>query len=189
MERFVGHQLTAFETGWGWVGIAMSVRGLAGLIFPEPTRDSALEKLRTRWLDGEEVEAGTFENLIDQIRRYLAGEPVEFDVALDWLGHAAFLQDVWKVTRSIPYGETRTYAELAEEAGRPRAYRAVGQAMAVNPIPLIVPCHRVVRSDGGLGGYAGGLEVKRRLLDMERTGQGTQAAPGRHGRAQGSGRS
>lgn len=167
----MAHQLTAFKTNWGWVGMAISDRGLAGLIFPKPTRDSALQELHERWSDGEEIEAGAFDDLIDQIRHYLAGEPIEFDVPLDWSGHTAFLQQVWSATQSIPYGETWTYAELAEAVGRPRAYRAVGRAMAVNPIPLIVPCHRVVRSDGGLGGYAGGLDVKERLLAMEQARQ------------------
>ncbi|MFQ5596019.1 MAG: methylated-DNA--[protein]-cysteine S-methyltransferase, partial [Anaerolineae bacterium] len=168
---FMGHQLTVFETNWGWVGVAVTDRGLAGLNFPLPDRDSALRDLHERWLAGEEAEEGVFGEIIDQVRRYLAGEPVEFDLPLDWSGHTPFLQAVWRVTQSIPYGETWTYAELAEAVDRPRAYRAVGRAMAVNPIPLIVPCHRVLRSDGGLGGYGGGLDLKARLLEMERAGR------------------
>jgi len=164
----MGHQLTIFETSWGWIGIAMTGRGLAGLNFPQPTRNIALRGLLERWPAGEEVEAGLFDDVVDQVRRYLAGEPLEFDLPLDWSGYTPFLQAVWRITQSIPYGETRTYAELARAVGRPRAYRAVGRAMATNPIPLIVPCHRVLRSDGGLGGYGGGLDVKKRLLEMER---------------------
>lgn len=163
----MAYQLTAFKTNWGWIGIAVSEEGLAGLVLPKPTREEALQELYARWPEGEEVEALVFDNLIRQIRRYLAGEPVEFDMPLDWSDHTAFLRQVWETARSIPYGQTWTYAKLAEAAGRPRAYRAVGQAMANNPVPLIVPCHRVVRSDGTLGGYAGGLEVKERLLEME----------------------
>jgi len=165
------HQLTAFKTGWGWIGLAVSERGLAGVVLPKPTREDALQELREYWPDGDEVEAGMFDDLAEQIRCYLAGEPVEFKVSLDWSGHSEFLREVWAATRAIPRGDTKTYAELADAVGRPRAYRAVGRAMAVNPIPLIVPCHRVVRSDGGLGGYAGGLDVKQRLLEMERSGQ------------------
>lgn len=161
------YQWATFKTGWGWIGLVMSSRGLAGLTLPQPTREDALQEMHARWPDGEEVEAGVFDALVDQIRRYLAGEPVEFNVTLDWSGRSDFLRDVWQATRSIPYGETRTYAQLARAVGRPRAYRAVGRAMAINPIPFIVPCHRVVRSDGGLGGYAGGLDLKERLLKLE----------------------
>lgn len=170
----MGYQLTVFKTNWGWIGMAISDRGLAGLVLPQPTRDEALRRLEHRWPESEEIEAAAFEDLIAPVRRYLAGQPVEFNMALDWSEHTEFLQEVWKVTRSIPHGETRTYAELAEAAGRPQAYRAVGRAMAVNPIPLIVPCHRVVRSDGGLGGYAGGLDVKKRLLEMEQAKESTR---------------
>ncbi|MBS1252750.1 MAG: Methylated-DNA--protein-cysteine methyltransferase [Anaerolineales bacterium] len=148
--------------------MAVSERGLAGLTLPTPARAEALRELHDRWPNGEDAGAGAYDDFVDQIRRYLAGEPVEFDMPLDWSGHTAFLQEVWRITCSIPYGKTRTYAELAEAAGRPRAYRAVGQAMATNPIPLVVPCHRVLRSDGGMGGYAGGLDMKERLLEMER---------------------
>ncbi len=165
----MAYQLTVFNTDWGWIGAAISSQGLAGLVLPRPTRDAALQELRARWPDGEEVEAGAFDDLVDQVRRYLAGDLREFDVTLDLSAHTAFRQEVWQATRSIPYGETRTYAELAASAGRPGAYRAVGRAMATNPVPLVVPCHRVVRSDGGLGGYAGGLDTKERLLEMERT--------------------
>ena len=167
------HRLTVFQTGWGWVGLAASDRGLAGLVLPKPTHESALSALRVGWPAGEEADEGVFSEIIDQVRRYVAGVPVEFDVPLDWSGHTPFLREVWRVTQSIPYGETWTYAQLAEAVGRPRAYRAVGRAMAVNPIPLIVPCHRVLRSDGGLGGYGGGLDLKARLLEMERAGKGT----------------
>lgn len=167
----MGHQLTVFKTGWGWIGLAMSARGLAGLALPKPTRDSVIQELNERWPDGEEVDTDRFGDVVDQLQRYLTGERIEFDVPLDWSGHTAFLQEVWKATRLIPYGETLTYAQLAQAVDRPRAYRAVGRAMAVNPIPLIVPCHRVIRSDGGLGGYGGGLDVKERLLEMERAGK------------------
>ena len=110
----------------------------------------------------------TFQPIVEQLRCYFRGEAVEFEVPLDLSAHTPFLRKVWEATRTIPYGETRSYAELAAMVGHPRAYRAVGRAMALNPVPIIIPCHRVIGSDGRLHGYGGGLELKQRLLDMER---------------------
>jgi len=79
----------------------------------------------------------------------------------------AFEKDVWNALKEVPYGETRTYKWMAGRVGKPQAFRAVGNALAKNPIPIIFPCHRVIESDGSLGGYSGGIEIKRRLLEME----------------------
>ena len=102
-----------------------------------------------------------------QLSEYFSGARREFD-----LPHApqgtAFQMQVWEALRAIPYGETRTYGEIARAIGRPKAARAVGMACHVNPIAVIVPCHRVVGSTGGLTGYAGGLPVKERLLALEK---------------------
>jgi methylated-DNA-[protein]-cysteine S-methyltransferase len=78
-----------------------------------------------------------------------------------------FEKKVWETLRKIPYGETRTYKWLAEEIGKPQAFRAVGNALGKNPIPIIFPCHRVIESDGSLGGYSGGVDIKRRLIEIE----------------------
>lgn len=108
---------------------------------------------------------------VDPARRelveYFDGERRGFTVAVDWQLSRGFRREVLEELVAVPYGMTTTYAELAAEAGRPRAARAAGSAMATNPIPIIVPCHRVLRSDGSLGGYAGGLDVKRTLLALE----------------------
>ncbi len=104
---------------------------------------------------------------VGQIVAYLAGDLREFDLPLRLEG-TPFQQEVWAALRAIPYGETITYAELAARVGRPRAHRAVGSANGRNPVAIVVPCHRVVASGGGLGGYAYGLEAKRWLLDLER---------------------
>lgn len=101
------------------------------------------------------------------IVRYLEGEEPHLDLPLDLRG-TAFQRRVWGELRKIPYGQTRTYAEVARAIGRPKAYRAVARACATNPVPLVIPCHRVVRSDGSLGGYGLGLDRKRALLEMER---------------------
>lgn len=102
------------------------------------------------------------------IVRHLAGDSPRLDVPVD-VRATAFQERVWRALRAIPYGETRTYQEIARIVGAPRAARAVGRACATNPVAVIVPCHRVVRGDGSLGGYAWGLGVKRSLLDTERS--------------------
>jgi methylated-DNA-[protein]-cysteine S-methyltransferase len=102
-----------------------------------------------------------------QLEQYFAGERTGFDVTLELVG-TPFERRVWEEVRAIPYGETATYAEIARRIGRPDACRAVGRANGRNPIAVIVPCHRVVGSDGSLTGYAGGIEMKRALLDLER---------------------
>ncbi len=103
---------------------------------------------------------------LDQIVEYLNGQRREFDLPLDLRG-TEFQRRVWSAVAGIPYGQTRTYAEIAQTIGQPSAVRAVGAANGANPLPLVVPCHRVVGSDGSLTGYGGGLDVKRKLLEME----------------------
>lgn len=90
-----------------------------------------------------------------------------FTAKISLLKGTDFEKRVWLALREIPYGETRTYKWLAEKIGRPAAFRAVGQALSRNPLPIFLPCHRVIESDGSLGGYSGGTDIKRRLLDME----------------------
>ena len=101
-----------------------------------------------------------------QLAEYFAGRRKAFDLPLAPAG-TPFQQAVWRALADIPFGETRTYAGLARALGRPRAARAVGAANGRNPLPIVLPCHRVIGSDGGLTGYAGGLAVKRRLLELE----------------------
>jgi O-6-methylguanine DNA methyltransferase len=102
-----------------------------------------------------------------EIREYLAGRRRRFTVPLDLSGLSPFHRRVLRAALRIPYGRTVTYSDLARRVGRPAAARAVGQAMARNPVPLVIPCHRVVAAGGGLGGYSGGLALKRRLLALE----------------------
>jgi methylated-DNA-[protein]-cysteine S-methyltransferase len=101
-----------------------------------------------------------------QLEQYFAGERTEFDLDIDLRG-TPFEQRVWEEVSAIPYGATATYAEIARRVGSPSACRAVGRANGRNPIAVIVPCHRVVGSDGSLTGYAGGIEMKRALLELE----------------------
>ncbi len=109
---------------------------------------------------------GLVARALDEIAEYLDGKRVEFDLPLDPRG-TDFQRRVWDAVCEIPPGETRTYAELARAINRPLAYRAVGAANGANPLPIVVPCHRLVGSDGSLTGYGGGLDVKRKLLELE----------------------
>jgi len=114
-----------------------------------------------------------------QLRAYFVGELRTFDLPLDLAGCTAFQQRVLRACSAIPWGETVSYAELARRSGHPGAARAVGQVMATNPLALVVPCHRVIGSDGRLTGYGYGLEAKQRLMEMERRGVGWQEVAGR----------
>jgi O-6-methylguanine DNA methyltransferase len=156
------------QTARGWVGIAWSEQGLVAISLPQPTEEEALAGLPVRgdavpplpsWLG--------LESLADRLRRYFEGEEVVFDEPLDRRLGTRFQRRVWAATRAIPRGKTWSYGQVARMAGAPRAARAVGQAMARNPWPIVVPCHRVVGHDGRLTGYGGGLELKKGMLDME----------------------
>ena len=120
--------------------------------------------------DVEELPEGGDPAVLDPLRRqldeYFAGRRRDFDLPLDWALVRGFGRAVLQATTRIPYGEVRTYAQIAAAAGSPRAYRATGNALGSNPIAIVIPCHRVVAS-GGIGGYGGGLDRKRLLLELE----------------------
>src|SRR6202011_2529115 len=102
-----------------------------------------------------------------QLEEYFSGRRRSFDLPLDWRLSAGVRRTVLDRLRDISYGHTASYAAVAQLAGNPKAVRAVGSACATNPLPVVVPCHRVVRTDGGMGGYLGGVEAKRTLLTLE----------------------
>lgn len=108
----------------------------------------------------------TLREAADQLRAYFAGERRDFDLPLAPQG-TEFQQSVWSALREIPYGETTTYSAIANSIGRPKAIRAVGAANGANPIPIVIPCHRVIGSNGSMTGFGGGIDVKRQLLALE----------------------
>lgn len=116
--------------------------------------------------EGWRQDEAFFRETARQLKAYFAGEMREFDLPLAPEG-TNFEQTVWKALQEIPYGETRTYGDLAQRIGRPTASRAVGAANGRNPIPIIIPCHRVIGANGSLTGFGGGLPIKRQLLDLE----------------------
>jgi methylated-DNA-[protein]-cysteine S-methyltransferase len=128
----------------------------------------AIEFEGNHTIDGSDCETtdSVLQACATQLREYFAGRRTRFDLPLAPRG-TDFQRAVWKALKAIPYGELRSYAEIARAIGKPRAVRAVGAANGRNPLPIVVPCHRVVGSDGSLTGFAGGLEIKRRLLVLE----------------------
>lgn len=155
-------------TRWGWMAALASSQGLLRLSLPQPSPQRAMEELGPQ-AEGAREGPGAFADLFRRLEAYWEGEVVAFDDPLDPGLGTPFQRQVWSVVRRIPYGETRSYQWIAERVGRPRAPRAVGQAVGANKVFLVVPCHRVIGANGGLCGYgAGGIAVKRRLLELER---------------------
>ena len=179
-----------FKTQWGWIGLAASSRGLRAVVLPKRTRSAVVGELSRMQKksptpspskgEGKE-KAGPMrfpsppqdghsrylEAAREAIFGYLAGHRRTLDLPLDLDGHSPLRQKVWHMLRTIPYGRMRSYGWVARKLGQPRAARAVGQACGANPFPLVIPCHRVVAGDGSLGGFSGGLALKKRLLGLE----------------------
>lgn len=154
------------ETNLGFIGIAVSDRGVRYATLPRPTRAEADRELAE--LGAEERPHPLAAQVCELLERYASGEAVPLEtVPLDLPDGTPWQRAVWLALREIPRGETRSYQWLAARCGRPRAARAAGAAVGRNPIPLILPCHRVVASDGSLHGYGGGLELKAQLLRLE----------------------
>lgn len=151
-------ELFATEKGVCWSGI------------PGTSQEDGVNWLARRMVIACVIEEGGSEPLrqaMIQLERYVAGEPVQFSCPLDLRG-TPFQVSVWQELYRIPYGQTRTYAQIASAIGAPKAVRAVGAANGANPLAVIVPCHRVIGSNGALTGYGGGLDLKAWLLTLER---------------------
>ena len=166
-----GLKYTTFKTALGWMGILASPAGLLATTLPQNSADEAYRSLGEKGNLAEYC-PGLFEDLADRLRTYMGGGKISFPDEIDLSAATPFQCKVWQTTRLIRHGETRSYRWVAEQAGTPGAARAVGQALGRNPLPIIIPCHRVIASDGRPGGFTGGLEVKRRLLRLETTGGG-----------------
>ena len=163
---------TTFLSPVGPLFLAASERGLVALEFdarltgqqtirPNP-RDLRAESKQVRFAESPEA----LQSYIRELEEYFAEHRREFTFALDLRG-TDFQVACWRALLAIPYGETRTYADIARAVGRPQGFRAVGMANNRNPIAIVVPCHRVIASDGTLCGYGGGLDLKRKLLELE----------------------
>ena len=174
-------QSTTFASPVGPLFLAASSRGLVALEFdarlpgqqtirPNP-RDVRAEAKQIQFDDSPRA----MHDYVSELKEYFAGHRRGFTFPLDMRG-TDFQLACWRALVAIPYGETRTYADIARAVGRPLGFRAVGMANNRNPIAIVVPCHRVIASDGTLCGYGGGLDIKRKLLELEGALSGTLAA-------------
>jgi methylated-DNA-[protein]-cysteine S-methyltransferase len=159
-------KVSAVESPIGVLTLARGPSGLLRLALAGETTQRLADDLRTRLGEHVSEDDGALSDVRDQLDRYFAGELEEFDIELDWTLAHGFRRACCEAMMRIPYGTTVTYADLAADAGNPRAVRAAGQACATNPIAVIGPCHRVLATNG-FGGYGGGLDQKRALLALE----------------------
>jgi methylated-DNA-[protein]-cysteine S-methyltransferase len=155
------------DSPFGPLLLAATPRGLVRVNLPNYNPDETLEELVAK-VSPRVLEAPVkFEQARRELELYFEGKLTEFDLPIDWQLTRGFRGKVQRAINRIPYGQTRTYTEMARSAGNERAVRAAGSACGHNPIPIFVPCHRVLRSGGGLGGYGGGLPMKEELLKLE----------------------
>ena len=152
-----------FVTDWGWWGVEASSRGIAQVVLPQRSPHQTRKQLGNQ----ENSASPLAEEAARQIQEYLYGRRQHFTVGVDWELMSGFACQILEACVQIAYGQTVSYSELARRASREGAARAAGQALAANPVPILVPCHRVLCADGSLGGFSGGVEIKRRLLELE----------------------
>jgi O-6-methylguanine DNA methyltransferase len=152
----------------GRIYVAATEKGLCHLSLPGPSVETFFEKVLTRFQPHFFTQnSDPFEDLYKALEQFVTGRETAFEIPLDLRGTPFQLQ-VWEALKSIPYGETRSYGEIARDIERPKACRAVGRANHKNPIPIVIPCHRVIGARGDLVGYGGGLPLKEKLLELER---------------------
>jgi O-6-methylguanine DNA methyltransferase len=152
----------------GRLHVAATEKGLCRISLPAHPIEDFLGAILKLFDPGILIQnSNIFIELDNQLEEYLAGRRRDFSHSLDLRG-TPFQRQVWEALLRIPYGETRSYKDMAEQIGRPQAVRAVGQANRVNPVPLVVPCHRVIGAGGNLTGYGGGISLKKQLLVLEK---------------------
>ena len=157
----------ALDSPLGELTVFVTRRGVVRIAYADEPIDALLDDMATRLSPRILRAPGSTDAARRELEAYFAGQRQAFDVPVDWSLIHGFATGVLRATAQIPFGRTSSYAQVAMSAGSPRAARAAGNALGSNPIPIVVPCHRVLHADGGLGGYSGGLERKRMLLQLE----------------------
>ncbi len=156
-----------YDSPLGPLTIVVTDRGLVRLSYPHEAVDVQMQEIADRISPRILAAPARTDPVRRQLDEYFAAERRGFDVPIDWRLVRGFAGNVLRATARIPFGEVSTYRDVAARAGSPNAYRAAGNALGSNPIPIVVPCHRVLHAGGGLGGYTGGLDRKRYLLQLE----------------------
>ena len=159
---------TTLSTPFGCIGLAATSAGICRIELNQKSPASFARTLQSEF-SGRVIRSDSrFSGFTADLRDYLSGKPVRFQARVDLTVGTPFQRRVWQALRRIPHGKTRSYRWVAGRIGRPAGSRAVGGACGRNPVPLLIPCHRVINADGRLGGFTGGLGLKERLLALER---------------------
>lgn len=158
---------TSIDTPLGKLYLAGGKEGICRVDFWSKSENLFVKSFQSDTKNLPIKSSEPFSNIIKQLKEYFSGKRKKFNVSLDLSCGTPFQQKVWKTLLEIPYGETESYKWVAKQIKKPKATRAVGNANGKNPIPIIIPCHRVVAADGGLGGYSSGVENKKKLLKLE----------------------
>jgi methylated-DNA-[protein]-cysteine S-methyltransferase len=158
-----------FRSRWGWMGVAESDKGLVAIVLPRRSKATVAAGLRAQAVSFEDAPSSRLRAARKQLLEYLAGTRMSFDLPLDLSQGTHFQRQVWKALRAIPYGRLWSYRGLASRVGGVQFARAVGGAVGANPLPILVPCHRIVAHDASIGGFSCGLPAKRKLLALEGT--------------------
>ncbi len=168
-----------FKSQWGWVALSETAKGIDSLVLPKASRRAAQSELPPGSIELLEGQVSPrLRKARTQLTDYLAGARILFDLPMDLSRGTNFQQKVWRVLRHISYGQLRSYQWVALRVGGRQYARAVGNAVGANPMPILIPCHRVVSQDQSLGGFSGGVSTKRKLLTLE--GALAQLRPGRN---------
>ena len=159
---------TVMDSSIGKLVIASTDHGLVRILLPREGGFDFMSSLHKAYPDATLIEdQGKNQNVMNQLREYFDGNRTGFSLSLELRG-TEFQKSVWKAVAQVPYGQTRSYGEIAQEVGRPKAFRAVGNANRMNPIPIVIPCHRIIGSDGSMTGFGGGIPLKIKLLKIEK---------------------